>query len=186
MRISVKDKYIPSITLIDDVVRGNAVVLTMTGFTACVFWIIFSTCLWMSEQTSTIDPAENGVTQGMRYKDVPTALSYTLIHLSGDYPLLDYTLTGKFICFLMCLFAASVVQIPTGIIADGFQDVALKARKEKGKMERDLVEVKLEPPKWLGDGSLGEKLHSLLSPDDDAGVHTRARAHTHTHTHTHT
>ena len=58
-----------------------------------------------------MDPSDNGVTQAMRYKDVPTALSYTLIHLSGDYPLLDYSLTGKFICFLMCLFAASVVQV---------------------------------------------------------------------------
>jgi len=58
-----------------------------------------------------MDPSDNGVTQGMRYKDVPTALSYTLIHLSGDYPLLDYSLTGRFICFLMCLFAASVVQV---------------------------------------------------------------------------
>lgn len=58
-----------------------------------------------------MDPSDNGITQAMRYKDVPTALSYTLIHLSGDYPLLDYTLTGKFICFLMCLFAASVVQV---------------------------------------------------------------------------
>ena len=58
-----------------------------------------------------MDPSDNGITQAMRYKDVPTALSYTLIHLSGDYPLLDYSLTGKFICFLMCLFAASVVQV---------------------------------------------------------------------------
>ena len=58
-----------------------------------------------------MDPTDNGVTQGMRFKDVPTAMSYTLIHLSGDYPLLDYTLTGKFICFLMCIFAASVVQV---------------------------------------------------------------------------
>ena len=62
-------------------------------------------------QANSMDPSDNGVTQAMRYKDVPTALSYTLIHLSGDYPLLDYSLTGKFICFLMCLFAASVVQV---------------------------------------------------------------------------
>lgn len=62
-------------------------------------------------QTNGMDPSDNGITQAMRYKDVPTALSYTLIHLSGDYPLLDYSLTGKFICFLMCLFAASVVQV---------------------------------------------------------------------------
>jgi len=170
MRLLKMDKYIPSITLIDDVIRGNAVLLTMTGFTAFVFWIIFTTMMWMAEQASTIDPSENGVTQGMRYKDVPTALSYTLIHLSGDYPLLDYTLTGKFICFLMCLFAASVVQIPTGIIAEGFQDVAVKAREKKGKQEREISEVKIKKPKWIGDDSIGEKLHSLLSPDDDDGV----------------
>jgi hypothetical protein len=52
----VKDKYIPSITLIDDVIRGNAVVLTMTGFTACVFWIIFSTCLWYASVSRSLLP----------------------------------------------------------------------------------------------------------------------------------
>ena len=67
-------------------------------------------------QANTMDPTDNGVTQGMRFKDVPTAMSYTLIHLSGDYPLLDYTLTGKFICFLMCIFAASVVQVSLSLL----------------------------------------------------------------------
>ena len=64
--------------------------------------------------------------QAKRYKDVPSAMSYTLIHLSGDYPLIDYTLAGKFLCFLMCLFAVGIVSIPSGIIANGFTDVALK------------------------------------------------------------
>ena len=52
LRLLKMDKYIPSITLIDDVFRNNAIVLTMTGFTASVFWLIFSTMLWMSEQVA--------------------------------------------------------------------------------------------------------------------------------------
>jgi len=30
-----------------------------------------------------------------RFKDVPSAMPYTLILLSGDYPLLDFTFWGK-------------------------------------------------------------------------------------------
>jgi len=61
-------------------------------------------------------------------------------------------------------------QIPTGIIADGFMDVAVKARKEKGIQARDLTEKVMAPPKYLNDASIGDKLHILLSPDDDEGV----------------
>ena len=170
LRLLKMDKYIPSITLIDDVMRNNALVLTMTGFTAGVFWIVFSTLMWMSESANTIDPNDNGVTQAMRYKDVPSSLSYTLIHLSGDYPLLDYSLTGKLICFLMVLFAASVVQIPTGIIAEGFQNEALKARKDKVAEALQVVEKEAPAPAYLNDSSIGAKLQVLLSPDDDVGV----------------
>ena len=62
------------------------------------------------------------------------------------------------------------MQIPTGIIADGFSDEALKARKQKGLQARDLTEKKVKPPEWLNDGSVGSRLHVLLSPDDDEGV----------------
>ena len=66
--------------------------------------------------------------------------------------------------------AGALRQIPTGIIADGFSDEALKARKQKGIEARDLTEKKVLPPGWLKDGSVGARLHVLLSPDDDQGV----------------
>jgi hypothetical protein len=126
LRLLKMDKYIPSVTLIDDVFRNNAVPLAVTGFTASVFWVIFATMLWMAEKGDTVITGDNGITQGQRFQDVPTALQYTLILLSGDYPLCDFVFWGQVTCFLMCLFAVSVVSIPSSIIANGFTDVALK------------------------------------------------------------
>ena len=60
LRLLKMDKYIPSITLIDDVMRNNALVLTMTGFTAGVFWIVFSTLMWMSESANTMSMRSAG------------------------------------------------------------------------------------------------------------------------------
>ncbi|EKX41400.1 hypothetical protein GUITHDRAFT_142088 [Guillardia theta CCMP2712] len=136
-------------------VRAISSLVFAAGFAATVFWLMFSTLMWMTEKNNLLDPTENGVTMAKRYKDVPSAMSYTLIHLSGDYPLIDYTLAGKFLCFLMCLFAVGIVSIPSGIIANGFTDVALK---------------EAEDPVYLNDGSFASKIQIMLSPDDDTGV----------------
>jgi len=173
LRLLKMDKYIPSVTLIDDVFRNNAVPLAVTGFTASVFWVIFATMLWMAEDGDTVITGDNGITQGQRFQDVPTALQYTLILLSGDYPLCDFVFWGQVTCFLMCLFAVSVVSIPSSIIAKGFTDVALKERARDAArrgITSSSKETKVPPPKYIGDGSLASDLHSLLSPDDDKGV----------------
>ena len=88
-------RYIPSVTLIDDVFRNNAVPLLVTGFTATVCWVIFATMLWMAEHGDSVVTGDNGITQGQRFQDVPTALQYTLILLSGDYPLCDFVFWGQ-------------------------------------------------------------------------------------------
>ena len=50
-------------------------------------------------------------------------------------------------CFLMCLFAVSVVSIPSSIIASGFTDEALKKRARAG-ISSTQNETKAEPPMY--------------------------------------
>uniref|UniRef100_A0A6V2DTS6 Ion transport domain-containing protein n=2 Tax=Ditylum brightwellii TaxID=49249 RepID=A0A6V2DTS6_9STRA len=59
VRLIKLDKYFPSITLIDDVVRLKRKVLTVTGFAAVTLWIIFAAFLYLAENLDTenaVDP----------------------------------------------------------------------------------------------------------------------------------
>jgi len=84
----------------------------------------------MCEDGHHIVTGDNKVTQAQRFADVPSAMPYTLVLLSGDYPLLDFTLCGRATCFLMCLFAVSVVSVPSSIIASGFTGLPAPARRQ--------------------------------------------------------
>ena len=59
IRLVKLDKYVPSITLIDDVIRLKKSSLIITGFAATTLWIIFSGLLYLTENkdvTHGIDP----------------------------------------------------------------------------------------------------------------------------------
>eukprot|EP00960_Hanusia_phi_P001230 33801-Hanusia_phi.AAC.1 len=159
-------------------------------FEQILFYLIFATVFQQSMDTLPDFKKQHEnlldyIELAQRYKDVPSAMSYTLIHLSGDYPLIDYSLAGKFLCFLMCLFAVGIVSIPSGIIANGFTDVALKEvrtvdcitpaaydmqRKRRGMKSQENEEAKVQEPPYLNDNSIASKIQIMLSPDDDTGV----------------
>jgi len=143
LRLLKLDKYVPCLTLIDDVLRDKAHTLVVTGFAAGVFWIFVAMLLHLAEKDDQVctnlgdgDPTKGdavqcvGPTQAQRFQDVPHALPYSLILLTGDYPLVDFTFWGKIINFFMVLFAAGVCAVPSGVIAAGFTDLLRQRRRE--------------------------------------------------------
>lgn len=174
LRLFKLDKYVPSITLIDDACRKKAYPLKITCFVATVFWIIFASLLYLTEKDDQActnpDPsdsypqsddawvessvgwkwpatqavcASNGL-QSTRFQNVPNAMTFTMFLLTGDYPLTDFSFWGKAVNFFMILFAVSMVAIPSGLLASGFQEVieedaekraARDSKKKKKKKE---------------------------------------------------
>jgi hypothetical protein len=156
LRLLKLDKYVPSVTLIDDAVRAQKSGLKIACYMAIIFWIIFASLLYMTEKDNTACPfpiapddaiialgnstwkwavgdcvcAPKGM-QLERFNDVPNAMTYTMYHLTGDYPLTDYTFWGKAVNFFMVLFAVSIVAIPSGLIANGFQEVVEDSSKAR-------------------------------------------------------
>ena len=57
IRLVKLDKYVPSITLIDDVLRLKKTSLFITGFAATTLWIIFSGLLYLTEHNDV----KNGI-----------------------------------------------------------------------------------------------------------------------------
>jgi hypothetical protein len=45
------DKYVPSVSLIDDIFRVKARGLQISGYAATVMWIVFSTAMWAAERS---------------------------------------------------------------------------------------------------------------------------------------
>ena len=78
MRLFKLDKYVPSISLLDDVVRAKKAPLLVTGFAAGVLTILFSALMYFTEYKDTendIDPipydgCAGNCTQANRFKDV--------------------------------------------------------------------------------------------------------------------
>ena len=99
LRILRFDRYTHAFSSFDDVIRRNIDVLTITAFSAVLIWIFFSAFLYLSERDSP-DPemAEN-------YKTVPHSMWVTLLNLTGESPLSQYSAWGKVVTGLLGLFA---------------------------------------------------------------------------------
>jgi len=74
-------RYVPSITLIDDVFRSQKHLLIVTTFASFVLWIIFATLLYLTESNNhnTVNPGELDMAQ--RFSNVPNSLQVTIYKL---------------------------------------------------------------------------------------------------------
>ena len=123
LRLLQLDKYIPSISLVDDVFRLKKNILFASGYAAGILWILFTGLMYLAEyrdHSMTIKPvplygcAEN-CHMSDRYTSFFTAFPITGVHLTGDFPLIKYDSWGRIIVFFMVIAAVGVVSIPSGV-----------------------------------------------------------------------
>ncbi len=103
------EKYTRAFTTFDDIIRDNRDVLSVTGFSAVLLWILFSAILYYTERNNRDSEMAN------YYKSVPHAMWITLLNLSGECPLAHYSLAGKITSCIIGLFATAVFGIPIGM-----------------------------------------------------------------------
>lgn len=142
LRLLKLDKYVPSISLIDDVFRLKRDMLVVTGYAAASLWFLFTAVLYVSEyrdESNSIDAVpvygcDDDCTMMDRFRTYMDSLVYTVIHLTGDYPIITYNAWSRVICFFMVIAAVGVVSIPSGLVANGFaQIVQTTSRKKHGE-----------------------------------------------------
>ena len=104
------EKYSQAFTTFDDVIRENLDVLTVTGFSAALLWVLFSSILYLSERNN---PDEE---MASRYKTVPHAMWITLLNLSGECPLAHYSSIGKVVVGIIGLFATAIFGVPVSLM----------------------------------------------------------------------
>ena len=132
VRLLKLDKYIPSISLIDDVIRLKFNTLRVAFYAAVTLWILFAAALYVCEHddtTNAIDPVPKygcrttDCTMSDRFQNFFDSMVYTGIHLTGDYPIITYSWSGRVVNFFMVIAAVGVVSIPSGLIASGFVEI---------------------------------------------------------------
>ena len=117
LRVLRFERYTHAFSSFDDVIRRNLDVLTVTGFTAVLFWVLFGGILYYTERDN---PDEE---MSSNYKTVPDSMWVTLLNLSGESPLAQYTLWGKIVTGIIGLFATGLFGIPIGVLGAGFEEM---------------------------------------------------------------
>ena len=117
LRILRFERYTHAFTTFDDVFVQNFDILAITAVTAIIFWIVFSTLLYYTERNSfDSEIAAN-------YNHIPNAMWMTLLNLSGEAPLSQYSMMGKIITAILGLFATGIFGIPIGVLGAGFERI---------------------------------------------------------------
>ena len=196
LRLLKLDKYFPSITLIDDVLRLKKKALIISSFAAATMWILFAGVMYLAEYKDYSMEIDNlplyncsdSCTMADRYRNFFVSMSYTGIHLTGDFPTVEYDAYGRIICFFIVIAAVGVVSVPSGLIASGFVDiVGSKSKKDNDAIiagddwyERKLRELESVPPPPSRFGPkfdiLQTKVHDFLNGVEHgtSGVVTRS------------
>jgi len=125
------ERYTHAFSSFDDVIRRNLDILTITGFTAVLFWVLFGGILYYTERDNP-----DGEMAG-NYKTVPDSMWVTLLNLSGESPLAQYTLWGKIITGIIGLFATGLFGIPIGVLGAGFEEIIGEEVEDDPNAERD-------------------------------------------------
>ncbi len=127
LRVLKAESYFKSggfFTIVDDIVYENRDVLSVTGFCALVLWIFFSSVMHLLEKDNPLLRTPDGQHY---YASIPDAMWPTLLNLSGEVPLADFTVAGQVVCGIMGIIAVGLFSIPVGIIGDGFNEWADEA-----------------------------------------------------------
>jgi len=164
-------------SMLKQVFTDQREVLTVTLYAACALWLVFAVLMYLSE--SDDHDEVNGLLMSQRYGTIPNSLWYTLVHLTGDFPLVDYSICGKLVLAVMILAAVAVVCLPAGIYADAFQDLMTKRAKalqikeeNERKMVLSLQQQQQQEGKPLLSGGNLMYYHSMEREKEGRGLHS--------------
>lgn len=101
LRILRFERYSHAFLSFDDVIQRNLDILAVTAFTAVILWIFFASCLYFTERDSADEE------MAAFYRNIPNAMWVTLLNLSGESPLAQYSAAGKIITGILGLFATA-------------------------------------------------------------------------------
>mmetsp|Transcript_21568 Transcript_21568/g.31362 ORF Transcript_21568/g.31362 Transcript_21568/m.31362 type:complete len:1172 (-) Transcript_21568:211-3726(-) len=137
LRLVRLDTYAPSISLVDDAFRDCWDGLSVSCYAGVVLWFLFNECLYFAERND----AEHS--EDKRFRSALSSLQYSAVLLTGDYPIVDFSLWGKLCCVVAVVVAVGIVAVPASILAGAFVEI-LQAQAEKRRQTRYDAAVKCQ------------------------------------------
>jgi len=137
LRLLRLDRYAPSLSLIDDAIRLCWRGLSVSTYAGVICWYFFNAWLYLSE----VNDIQNG--QNKRFRSALSSLQYSAILLTGDFPLVDFSISGKICCSIAVIIAVGIVAVPTTVLASAFVTI-LQESAENRRRKRDDAARKLQ------------------------------------------
>mmetsp|Transcript_10552 Transcript_10552/g.13742 ORF Transcript_10552/g.13742 Transcript_10552/m.13742 type:complete len:1143 (-) Transcript_10552:1053-4481(-) len=151
------DRYMNGFLVIRKVIKTSAGILAVGAWTTICCLIICSAMMYYAERGNP-DPNIRKY-----YKSVPDAMWLTLLNLSGEAPLCDYSTAGKIIVSFLSIFAVPVLAVPIGAIEAAFtlameeinqHENPIEVETETSSLEYRLVRSPLETQSAYSYGSI--------------------------------
>eukprot|EP00658_Telonema_sp_P-2_P037995 TRINITY_DN27317_c0_g1_i2.p1 TRINITY_DN27317_c0_g1~~TRINITY_DN27317_c0_g1_i2.p1 ORF type:complete len:809 (-),score=175.98 TRINITY_DN27317_c0_g1_i2:159-2585(-) len=154
----IRDRYTHGFRILGQVFVRTAGVLLVGIALILVMLVVCSVFMWHTERRNP-DP-----NMQRYYSSVPNSLWLSLLNLSGEAPLCDYSNLGMVMVGFMAIFGSALVGVPIGIIGSAFGDAldqdqaaqevdqASEEEKQENVEMQTLIEVKNSAP---GYGSIG-------------------------------
>jgi len=120
VRLLKADKYVNAFGLLGEVLSENGPLLLATSYYAFLMLILSSTLLYYTERDNP-DLARY-------YQSIPEALFPTILMLTGEYPLVDFSPWGQVIASCIAVVAVAIFAVPTGVLGAGFVKAVERSR----------------------------------------------------------
>jgi len=127
LRLARLDAYAPSLSLVDDAARRCWPGLSVALFASGIIWFLFNELLYFAERG---DEA-NG--EDKRFRNALSSLQYSGVLLTGDYPIVDFSLAGKLCCCAAVLVAVGIVSVPASVLAGAFVELLQEQAEARRK-----------------------------------------------------
>mmetsp|Transcript_9864 Transcript_9864/g.25093 ORF Transcript_9864/g.25093 Transcript_9864/m.25093 type:complete len:292 (+) Transcript_9864:173-1048(+) len=121
VRLFKADKYINAFQMLGAVLAENGSLLVATTFYSVLAWFLSAALLFFTECDN---PAV-----GASFQSIPAALFPTLLMLTGEFPIADFSLAGRFIAGFIAVVAVAIFAVPTAVLGSGFVKAVQQARQ---------------------------------------------------------
>jgi voltage-gated potassium channel len=128
-RLLKADKYVNAFSLLGSVMKENGPLLLATSYYAILTLVVSATFLYYTER--------NNPELKKYYQSIPKAMFPTILMLTGEFPLVDFTPLGSIVASFVAVVAVAIFAVPTAILGSGFVKAVEKAQGRELTMEID-------------------------------------------------